>query len=854
MMNLGNNEGRPGLPGKRESLSQSAATAHEAEFVDARASRRAALNLLEDAVEARRTLEKLNVELSRLAGIVESSDDAILSVTLDGIITTWNRSAEKMYGYTTSEAVGQHISMIIPAERREEGADVLARVRRGERVEHFETERQTKDGRRLSVSLSVSPIQDDAGRVIGMSKIARDISERKRAEEALRESEERFRVLADSAPALIWVNGPQGAEFVSRGYLDFLGIDPPDVRGYAWAQFIHPDDRDRYVRAYLQAMERRAPFDAEFRFRRHDGEYRWMHSVGQPRIDARREFLGYSGITVDITERKHAEAMLEHQKEALEMVAREAPLPEVLDFLARAAEGQSDDAMMAAIHLLDREGTRFALAVAPSLPADYLRATEGLAIDTGSGPCCDAVLSRAPVIVPDVARDTRWPQFAKFALPCGIHAGWSTPIFSAAGNVVGTFAIYYREPREPSPQDQRLLQIVTRTVALAIENTQAATALREHTAILADLHRRKDEFLAMLSHELRNPLAPIVNALQLLRIQRGSYNPTERQARTIIERQVGLLRHLIDDLLEVSRITTGKFQLRREQIAVAGIVEGAVQTVRPLIEERRHKLSISVPQEPIWLHCDAARLEQVIVNLLTNAAKYTNEGGQIWLTAEREGETAVLRVRDTGIGIAPELLPRVFDLFTQAERGLDRSQGGLGIGLSLVQRLVDLHGGTVEAFSTLGQGSEFVVRLPTTSMPSPSIAADTAPPIGKSCRVLVVDDNVDSTESLAMLLKANRHDVRTVHDSAAALEAALDYRPDGVLLDIGLPGLSGLEVARHIRSQPTLENVVLIALTGYGLASDRQRSQEAGFDHHLVKPADFGQVQEILASVSEKGG
>jgi PAS domain S-box-containing protein len=373
---------------------------------------------------------------------------------------------------------------------------------------------------------------------------------------------------------------------------------------------------------------------------------------------------------------------------------------------------------------------------------------------------------------------------------------------------------------------------------------------RAQAEALADLDRRKDEFLAMLSHELRNPLAPISSAVQLLRLQTHE-DELQQSARTIIERQVGHLTRLVDDLLEVSRITTGRIHLHQERLDLNGIVKNAVETIRPLMEQRRHSLKLSQPSQPIWLNADAARLDQVVVNLLTNAAKYTDENGSIWLSVQQEGDEAVLRVRDSGVGIAPELLPRIFDLFTQAERSLDRSQGGLGIGLCLVQRLAEMHRGRVEVFSSLGQGSEFIVRLPVavTAEPPPSPSTEKTDPPGPSLRVLVVDDNVDTVASLAMLLKANGHDVRTAHDGPATLEAARDYRPDMVLLDIGLPGMNGFEVAKRLRHQPNLSNVVLVAMTGYGQETDRQRSQEAGFDHHLVKPADFGKVQQILATV-----
>jgi PAS domain S-box-containing protein len=406
----------------------------------------------------------------------------------------------------------------------------------------------------------------------------------------------------------------------------------------------------------------------------------------------------------------------------------------------------------------------------------------------------------------------------------------------------------------------------SRKVAVIFNNItqrmQAQQSLSEAAQALADLDRRKDEFLAMLSHELRNPLAPISNAVKILQLQKDE-NPVQQQARTIIERQVGNLKHLIDDLLEISRISTGRIQLQRERIAVGRIVERAVETARPLIVQRRHEFTLSVPPQPLWLDGDAARLEQVVVNLLINAAKYTDQAGQIWLNVEEEGETVVLRVRDTGIGIAAELLPHIFDLFTQAQRSLDRAQGGLGIGLCLVQRLVDLHGGRVEVESVPGQGSEFVVRLPLmrASMASvaPSLLPVPVPPTEMAAlptlvpRVLVVDDNVDAAETLAILLQVSGHEMRTAYDGPAALDAALQFRPEVVLLDIGLPGLSGLDVARRIRKLAALENVVLVAMTGYGQATDREQSQEAGFDHHLVKPADFDEVQRILAGVAQNG-
>jgi signal transduction histidine kinase/ActR/RegA family two-component response regulator len=411
----------------------------------------------------------------------------------------------------------------------------------------------------------------------------------------------------------------------------------------------------------------------------------------------------------------------------------------------------------------------------------------------------------------------------------------------------------------PSELEQQLREMNEALLVSSVKQHELAEQAQKAEAALVDLDRRKDEFLAMLSHELRNPLAPILNAALLLRLhsdrnrQLGIENPIVHQSASIIERQARQLARIVDELLEVSRITTGRIQLHQERIAVGGVVENAVATVRSLIDQRKHELTVSLPTQTIWLLADAARMEQVVVNLLTNAAKYTDQGGHIWLTVQQEGEEAVLRVRDTGVGILPEILPRIFDLFTQAERSLDRSQGGLGIGLALVQRLVEMHGGTVAVTSALGQGSEFVVRLPVVPPPqmqASSSPTETAQPTGPSLRVLVVDDNVDTVTTLAMLVQESGHDVRTAYDGLTVVEAALDYRPNVVLLDIGLPGVNGFEVAKRLRQQPALQNAVLVAMTGYGQESDRRRSQEAGFDHHLVKPGDLGKVLEILATVS----
>jgi signal transduction histidine kinase len=376
------------------------------------------------------------------------------------------------------------------------------------------------------------------------------------------------------------------------------------------------------------------------------------------------------------------------------------------------------------------------------------------------------------------------------------------------------------------------------------ERKQTVDALRESD-------RRKSEFLAILSHELRNPLAPLRNGLQILRLTR--HDGTSDQALSMMERQVEQLVHLIDDLLDLSRIAKGKIHLRGGRIELAAAVHDAVETSRPLIEERGHQITVRLPPKPVYVHGDRDRLAQTFSNLLNNSAKYTGPGGHIWLTVEQHGSDAVISVKDDGVGIPEDKLGAIFEMFTQVDQKLERSPGGLGIGLNLVRGLVEMHGGTVEARSGgPGEGSEFIVRLPvllspTVNTPGVTDDGDTNPCTAH--RILVVDDNRDGANSLALLLQAMGHDTRTAHDGLEAVEAATTFRPEVMLLDIGLPRLNGYEVARRIRAQPWGAHMVLIAQTGWGQEEDHRRSKEAGFNFHLVKPVDPADLEKLLGGL-----
>jgi signal transduction histidine kinase/DNA-binding response OmpR family regulator len=441
------------------------------------------------------------------------------------------------------------------------------------------------------------------------------------------------------------------------------------------------------------------------------------------------------------------------------------------------------------------------------------------------------------------------------ARPAGVDAahsppmrGWlAAPLLGRNGRNLGLVQLSDKYKGEFTDADEALLVQLAQTASIAIENARLYQDLRERD-------RRKDEFLAMLAHELRNPLAPIRNAVQILELA-GPKDPHVAGARDLIGRQVNHLVRLVDDLLDVSRITRGKINLVKEPVEIANVIAVAVESCRPIIDEHRHQLELVMPTDSVRVRADLTRLAQVVLNLLNNAAKYTDEGGRIRLSVVVEGCQVVIRVRDNGAGIAPEMLPTIFDVFTQVDRTLDRSQGGLGLGLTLVRRLTEMHGGRVEAHSAgPGKGSEFVVRLALLSDESsdqqkPIDGQSTARTIlGIRRRILIVDDNRDSAESLAMLLRVRGHEVRTAYDGKHGLVVAEDYLPGVVILDIGLPGLDGYGVARALRASPLFRAALLVALTGYGAEEDRRACYRAGFDAHLVKPVELVPLFGLLES------
>lgn len=615
-----------------------------------------------------------------LASIVESSNDAIIGKSLDGIIQSWNAAAEQVFGFTAEEAIGRHISFVIPPDRIAEEDQIIASIKAGRRIEHYETERMHRDGRRIYVSLTISPIKDASGNVIGASKIARDITERRQVES----ERQNFVTLVENSTDFIGMCDLNGIPFfVNRAGLAAVGLLTIEAaRRTPVREFFFPEDQDLIMNQFFPSVAQNGHGEIEIRFRHFQtGEARWMVYKVLLLTNAAKETVGYATVSQDITDRKRLE----------------------------------DD-------------------------------------------------------------------------------------------------------------------------------------LRRLASDLSETDRRKNEFLATLAHELRNPLAPMSNMLEVVKRANGDGEILKR-AHDTFERQLGQMVRLVDDLLDLNRITHDRLELRRSEVELSSVIQQAVEVARPLIDSAGQELIVELPDTPIYLNADRARLAQVFGNLLNNSCKYTPPNGRIRLQAKLAGDEVVVRVTDNGAGIPPDKLESIFDMFMQVDRSTERSQGGLGIGLTLVKRLAEMHGGSIEALSAgEGRGSEFVVRLPILQRPA-DLSQNGTEAAGASPsprRILIVDDNKDSADSLAMLLEITGNKTYLAHDGVEAFEAIEKYRPEVVLLDIGLPKLDGHEVCRRVREQPWGKDIVVIALTGWGQEDDRRKSEEAGFNGHLVKPVDYEQLLAML--------
>jgi PAS domain S-box-containing protein len=598
---------------------------------------------------------------------------------------------------------------------------------------------------------------------------------------------------------------PQGRVVTwNTGAESITGHAAEDVLGHSVSILYTPEAiaRERPSEELATAASEGRVEDEGWRVRK-DGSRFWANAIVTAIRDDEGRLTGYSKILRDLTERRRHEEELRTSEERFRLLVEA-----VQDY---------------AIFMLDPEGRVASWNPGAERIKGY-RPSEILGQHFSRFYPADRIAAGWPRHELDVARKTGRFEDEGWRLRKDGSRFWANVVITAVHDDAGTLLGFAKVTRDLTEKQ--------RVETLEAEGKQI------------------NEFLAMLGHELRNPLAPIRNAVAVMGAK-GTPDPTTAWARELIERQVGHLSRLVDDLLDVGRITSGKITLQRTQVDLADVVTRAVEAARPLHDQRRQTLEVDLGSEPQAVEGDATRLVQVVLNLLGNAAKYTPEGGHVWVRLRRQGNHALLSVRDDGMGMTADLVPKVFDIFVQGGRSLDRSEGGLGIGLTLVRRLLELHGGTITAQSSgPGHGSEFVVRLPLAR--GPVAEASGAPPPkaekvrARRLRVLVVDDNPDATESMAMLLGLWGHDVTTAKDGAAALAAARREHPQVVLLDIGLPGMDGYEVARRIRADAETKRAVLVAMTGYGQAEDRQRAHATGFALHLVKPVEPEALRRAL--------
>ncbi len=807
----------------------------------------------EAAQEIERQREQLHVTLTSIG-------DAVIVTDNTGAVTFMNPVAAGLTGWNAHEAAGNalhHVFRIVNENTRQEVENpALRALADGAPVglaNH--TVLIARDGTERPIDDCAAPIHLAQSGTIGAVLVFRDISRRRQAEAALRASESRFRQLADSMPQIVWAARPDGyVDYYNERWYEYTGFPRGEYGQSSWEAILHPDDRQRSVETYFDCIRSEKPYQIEYRFKdRRTGGYRWFLGRAAPVRDPAGQVVRWFGTCTDIDDTKRAEQKSQFLADASAELAELNDVHSTLQKVAGVAVPNFAD--WCAVDLIEEGGTLRRLAVRHVEPQkvhlaeELLRRypprpeeTHGIGQVLRSGKT-DWAAEVPDAVLSEVAQDS---EHLRLLRQLGLRSYICVPMLSR-GRRLGVISFAMAESgRHFDVNDLRVAEELATRAAVAVENANLYRALREED-------ERKTEFLAVLAHELRNPLAPLRNGLQIMQLACNQPEAVE-QARGMMERQLQHLSRLVDDLLDLSRVSRGRIELRKERIALAAVVASAVETCDPILKQDHHTLIVAQPEEPLYVDGDKTRLAQALSNLLNNAAKYSDPGSQIHLSVRRADSEAILSVKDTGMGIPAEMLPRIFDMFTQVDRSLEKSQGGLGIGLTIVKRLIQMHGGRVEAHSEgYGKGSEFILRLPLVASPvreSRTDAQDPHPtPSTPRHRILVVDDHTDAANSMAMMLQMMGNEVQTAQDGLAGVAAAETFRPDLILLDIGMPRLNGYDACRRIREQPWGKKMVIVALTGWGQEEDKRRSQEAGFDSHLIKPVEPAALEKLLATL-----
>ena len=802
-----------------------------------------------------------DITIRHLAKVVESSDDAIVSKDLNSIITSWNRAAERIFGYSAAEAVGRSIRMIIPHDRLAEEDTVMDRIRAGKTVAHFETIRQRKDGVLIPISLTISPIHDELGNVVGASKIARDISDRKRGGEAARRL---AAVVESSDDAIITKNLDSTITSWNPAAERMFGYSQPEAIGRSIRMLI-PEELQSEEDSVLAKIRAGGTIDHyETIRRRKDGSLLSISLTVSPIRNEKGEIIGASKIARDITERLRVMAVAREQAAITQKLADVGV--EVASTLEREAILQK--VTDAATELTHAEFGAFFYNVPDTQSGDsYMVYTlSGAAKEAFAGfpqPRATAMFGptfrgEATVRLDDVTQDPRYGKNAPhFGMPAGhlpVRSYLAVPVKGVAGDVLGGLFFGHSQVGMFTDQHQRLAEGIAAWASVSLENSRLYAEAQ-------DANRLKDEFLAVLSHELRTPLNAIVGYARLLR---GGILSGEKAARGLetLERNATWLTQIIEDVLDVSRIVSGKIRLEVQPVELPFVLDNAVATVQPAADAKGVRLETVVDPRVGPVAGDADRLQQVLWNLLSNAVKFTPNGGRVQVRLERTDSHVDIVVSDTGIGISAEFLPYVFERFRQAEAGTTRKTGGLGLGLAIVRHIVEMHGGTTHAASGgEDQGATFRVRLPVgIAHPEGSDKRRDRPRTGRmqplsglgdlsGIRVLVVDDEADALALLRVVLEAAGAAVTTVASPLTALEQIEAARPHVVILDLGMPEMDGFKLITRIRAStsPHVRDVPAAALTAFARSEDRTKALRSGFEMHLAKPVDPG---ELVASVA----